>query len=459
MTPQEIDALLERQRAFFAQGKTLDVNYRINALKKLYQAVSQREDDIARALQADLGKSPDESYICETGQTLSEIRYLLAHIRRYTREQTVPTPLTQFHARSYRKPCPYGMCLIMSPWNYPVLLTLEPLADALAAGNTAVIKPSAYAPATSRLLKELIQEIFPEEYVAVVTGGRVENGWLLERKFDYIFFTGSKAVGRLVLEKAAAHLTPVTLELGGKSPCIVHSSADIPLAARRIVFGKFLNCGQTCVAPDYILCHQSVKEELMRCLKAEITRQYGAHPLENPAYGRLISRKHFDRVKGLICREKVVHGGAWEEDNLRLEPTILDGVTWEDAVMGEEIFGPVLPVLTFRETEQVLDTVNRRETPLALYVFARDKAFIRTVTGRCAFGGGCVNDCVIHLSTSELGFGGMGESGMGAYHGKTGFDTFTHYKSIMDKKTWLDLPMRYQPYRKPFLRLVRMLLK
>lgn len=459
MNQQQIDALREKQRKFFATGATLDVSFRIAALKKLYQVLQENEQAIAQALHSDLGKSAQESFLCETGMTLSEISYLLKHIRSFAREKTVPTPMAQFAARSYRKPMPYGVCLIMSPWNYPVLLTLEPLADALAAGNTAIIKPSAYSPATSALLAQLLGKIFPEEYVAVVTGGREENAYLLEQKFDYIFFTGSKSVGRLVQEKAARYLTPVTLELGGKSPCIVDKSANIALSARRIVFGKFLNCGQTCVAPDYILCHPAVKEQLIACLKAEIQRQYGNDPLHNPSYGKIISRKHFDRVAGLIDSSKVVYGGETDPDALKIAPTILDNITWEDKVMGEEIFGPVLPILTFASAEEVVETVNRRDTPLALYVFAEDKQFVQTITTRCAFGGGCVNDCIIHLATSAMGFGGMGESGMGSYHGKTGFDTFTHYKSIVDKKTWLDLPMRYQPYQKVYNRLVRLFLR
>ncbi len=448
MTSSEIEALYQKQRAFFASGATLDVAYRITALKKLRQALMENEAAIAQALREDLGKSPEESYMCETGMVISEIRYLLRHIRRYTRERTVSTPLAQFAARSYCKPTPYGVCLIMSPWNYPLLLTLDPLADALAAGNTVILKPSAYSPATSALLQDLLGRIFPEEYVAVVTGGRAENACLLEQKSDYIFFTGSKSVGRLVLEKAALHLTPVTLELGGKSPCIVDSTAKIPLAARRIVFGKFLNCGQTCVAPDYILCQESVKEQLIDCLKKEIQKQYGSSPLENPAYGKIITQKHFHRICGLIDGKKVVWGGESDPASRKIAPTLMDGVTWEDAVMGEEIFGPVLPILTFRDVREVVETVNAQDTPLALYVFSESKSFIRQVTARCPFGGGCVNDCVIHLATSEMPFGGVGESGMGAYHGKVGFDTFTHYKSMVDKKTWLDLPMRYQPYNR-----------
>ena len=459
MKQTEITAIVAAQRSFFQSGATLPVNARIAALKKLQKLLTDNEAAIARAIHADLGKSPEESYMCETGLVLSEINYMLKNIRRFSREQTVLTPLTQFASRSYRKPCPYGVTLILSPWNYPVLLTLDPLVDALAAGNTAVIKPSAYSPATSALLEKLLEEVFPRESVAVITGGREENGYLLEEKFDYIFFTGSKAVGQMVLEKAARHLTPATLELGGKSPCIVDETADLKLAARRIVFGKFLNCGQTCVAPDYLLCHASIKDELVDLICQEIRRQYGKTPLRNGSYGKLISRKHFDRVTGLVVPEKVVAGGSWDRDSLKMEPTVMDKVTWEDPVMQEEIFGPLLPVLTFESLEEVIRAVNNREKPLALYFFSENRVAIRSVMAQCAFGGGCVNDCVIHLATSNMGFGGVGESGMGAYHGKTGFDTFTHYKSVVDKKTWMDLPMRYQPYGRLNTLLIRLFLK
>ena len=448
MTHAQIDRIVEKQKAFFATGATLDADYRIAALKKLRQALVSNEAAIAKAIREDLGKSPQESYMCETGIVLAEISFMLRHIRRFAKEKTVLTPLAQFASRSYKKPMPYGVTLIMSPWNYPLMLTLDPLVDAIAAGNTAVLKPSAYSPATSSLLKALIGDLFPEEYIAVVTGGREENGYLLEKKFDFIFFTGSKTVGRLVLEKAARHLTPVALELGGKSPCIVDRSAKLELATRRIVFGKFLNCGQTCVAPDYILCHKDVKEQFLQCLKAEIQRQYGSDYLGNPLYGKIISPRHFDRVTGLIDPKKVVMGGHFDGPSQKIAPTVMDNVTWEDAVMEQEIFGPVLPILTFDSTQQVIDTVNGHDKPLALYIYAQDKAVIRKITARCSFGGGCVNDCIIHLATSNMGFGGVGESGMGAYHGKTGFDAFSHYKSIVDKKTWMDLPMRYQPYNK-----------
>lgn len=455
MTQEHILKIIQDQRTYFATGTTLDVRNRIAALVRLRNILKVREQDIAKALSADLGKSAEESYLCEIGMVLSEISFMMKHLRRFSKEQSVPTPLAQFPSRSYRKPSPYGVVLIMSPWNYPLLLTLGPLVDALAAGNTAVIKPSAYAVATSRLLEELIGSIYPPEYVAVVAGGREENTFLLEQKFDYIFFTGSKAVGRTVLEKAAVHITPVTLELGGKSPCIVDATANIPLAARRIIFGKFLNCGQTCVAPDYILCHSSVKKELLLHLCNELRCQYG----QMDTWGKIISQKHFQRICNLIDQNKVHYGGRSYPESQKIEPTVLDGVTWEDPVMQEEIFGPVLPILTFDSIEEIISTVLAHEKPLALYLFSSQPSTIKKITARCSFGGGCINDCVIHLATSNLPFGGVGESGMGSYHGKAGFDTFSHYKSIVNKKTWLDLPMRYRPYKAFYQKLIRFFLK
>jgi aldehyde dehydrogenase (NAD+) len=454
MTVEEISTIVDWQRSHYHSGATLPVEGRIAALKRLRQAVADHEGAIARALYRDLGKSKEESYFCETGLVLSEISYLLRHLRDWNREKRVPTPLSQFPSRSYRKPMPYGVTLIMSPWNYPLLLTLQPLADALAAGNTVVLKPSGYAPATGSLLQELLGAVFPEEFVAVIPGGREMNAFLLEQKFDKIFFTGSQKAGRRVLESAAKHLTPVTLEMGGKSPCIVHSDADLKLAARRIVFGKYLNCGQTCVAPDYILCHKAVKDRFIECLRREIDRQYGGG-----FTGRIVNRKHFDRICALIDHNKVVIGGGSDAEALQIQPTVLDNVTWADSVMGEEVFGPVLPVLTYDSLDDVIETVNSHPKPLALYIFSRSKRVVQLVTGRCAYGGGCVNDVVIHLATSHMGFGGVGESGMGSYHGKAGFDAFTHYKSMVDKKTWLDLPMRYHPYTEKNDRLVRHFLK
>lgn len=459
MTEQEINSLVNRQRKYFQTGATLPVSTRVSALRRLYDAISKHEKEINEALRKDLGKSGFESYMCETGMVLEELSYMLKHTPRFARKKRVRTPLAQFHSRSCQKPSPYGVTLIMSPWNYPFMLTLSPLADALAAGNTAVVKPSAYSPHTSDVILRILSQCFEPKYVAVVTGGRAENTCLLREHFDYIFFTGSQTVGKEVMRNAAEHLTPVTLELGGKSPCIVDQTANIKLAARRIVFGKYLNCGQTCVAPDYIYCHRSVKDKLVSEVKKQIQKQYGKQPLSNPDYGKIINEKHFDRILGLIDKKKVVHGGSSDRKALRIEPTVLDNVTFSDAVMQEEIFGPVMPILVFDSLDEVIRNVNAMPHPLALYLFTSDNAAAKKVTSRCGFGGGCINDTIIHLATTEMGFGGFGESGMGAYHGKIGFDTFSHYKSIVDKKTWIDLPMRYQPYRKMHEKMVRFFLK
>ena len=340
-----------------------------------------------------------------------------------------------------------------------MLLTLDPLIDAIAAGNTAVVKPSAYAPCTFDVMKTMIEECFPAHYVAVVDGGRAENQALLQQRFDMIFFTGGKTVGREVLRHAAEYLTPVTLELGGKSPCIVDSTAKIRLAAKRIVFGKYLNCGQTCVAPDYILCDKRIRDELITAILAEIEKQFGKEPLKNPNYGKIINEKHFERILGLINGEKFVYGGQSEPESLRIAPTVLNNITWDDAVMGEEIFGPLLPILTFDTLDEALDTVESHPHPLALYFFSEDKAAQKKVLDTCRFGGGCINDTIIHLATSDMPFGGVGESGMGSYHGRVGFETFSHYRSIVDKKTWMDLPIRYQKYTGLKEKMMRMFLK
>lgn len=459
MNEQQIKELLERQRMFFASGKTRSPEYRIAALKRLRAAIRAHEAEINEALKQDLGKSRFESYMCEVGLTCSELSYMISHSKRFAAEKRVPTPLAQFASRSYTKPSPYGVTLIMSPWNYPFMLTIDPLADALAAGNTAILKPSAYSPCTSRVIENLIGECFDPSYVAVITGGRSENQYLLRQNFDYIFFTGSQSVGREVLRQAAEHLTPVTLELGGKSPCLVDASADLSLAAKRIVFGKFLNCGQTCVAPDYLYCDAAVKDELIRQIRIQIQKQFGQEPLRSSDYGKIVNQKHFARLSALIDPSKTVCGGKTEPAACRIEPTLLDNVAWDDPVMAEEIFGPILPVLTYRTLEEAVRQINSRPHPLALYLFSQNKKNIRMVTGQCQFGGGCINDTIIHLATSQMGFGGVGASGMGAYHGKTGFETFSHRKSIVDKKTWLDLPMRYQPYRPVYEKLLRLFLR
>ena len=456
----DIHEILKSQREFFHTGATLSVDFRIRMLKKLHQAISANENEICRALASDLGKSDYESYMCEVGLALSELSFMIRHTRSFAKEKTVPTPLSQFASRSYRKPSPYGNVLIMSPWNYPFLLSIDPLANAISAGNTAILKPSAYSPATSDIIARIIGQVFPAEHAVVITGGRAENRTLLEQKLDMIFFTGSQNVGKEVLRHAAENLTPAVLELGGKSPCIVDSSAKIKLAAKRIVFGKYLNCGQTCVAPDYILCRDSIKDAFVAELARQIRLQFGSDPLRSGDYGKIINEKHFDRILGLIDPAKIVCGGQYDRSSLKIEPTVMENVTWDDPVMQEEIFGPVLPVLTYGNIDQVYDLLADKPKPLALYIFAQDKRLVKDVTSRLSYGGGCVNDVIIHLATSHLPFGGVGESGMGAYHGKAGFDVFSHTKSIVDKKTWIDLPMRYQPYDKGTGRkLIRFFLK
>ena len=459
MTEQEIKDILQQQNHFFSSGKTIPAEFRLKQLESLKEAMIRHEADLAAALKEDLGKSRMESYMCEIGLTLSELTWMQKHLRSLMRSKRVSTPAAQFAAKSFRSPSPYGTVLIMSPWNYPVLLTLDPLIDAIAAGNTAVVKPSAYAPCTFDVMKTMIEECFPAHYVAVVDGGRAENQALLQQRFDMIFFTGGKTVGREVLRHAAEYLTPVTLELGGKSPCIVDSTAKIRLAAKRIVFGKYLNCGQTCVAPDYILCDKRIRDELITAILAEIEKQFGKEPLKNPNYGKIINEKHFERILGLINGEKLVYGGQSEPESLRIAPTVLNNITWDDAVMGEEIFGPLLPILTFDTLDEALDTVESHPHPLALYFFSEDKAAQKKVLDTCRFGGGCINDTIIHLATSDMPFGGVGESGMGSYHGRVGFETFSHYRSIVDKKTWMDLPIRYQKYTGLKEKMMRMLLK
>ena len=446
MDRQEITQIVERQRAYFRSHATLGTEARCDALRRLLAAVRTHEHDIEAALQADLGKCADEAFMCEIGTSLAEIRYQIKHLERWARPQRVRGDLANFPSRCYTQSVPYGVVLIMAPWNYPFLLTLEPLAGALAAGNTVVLKPSAYAPESSRVLRELVEEAFDERLVRVVEGGRAENTALLEERWDSIFFTGSVEVGKLVMERASRNLTPVTLELGGKSPCIVDATANLRLAARRIAFGKWLNVGQTCVAPDYLLIDRTVKDKFLVELERAVRAMYGRDALANEAYGKIVNAKHFERVRGLIDPAKVVFGGKADPLSLKIEPTVMDGVCAEDAVMQEEIFGPILPVIAFDAVEEAEAFITARPTPLALYIFSEDRAVQQRFVQTVPFGGGCVNDTIMHLATSHMGFGGMGASGMGLYHGRESFDTFSHKKSIVEKSTRLDPPIRYTPH-------------
>ncbi len=459
MEKKRIEEILDKQHKYYLSGKTLSLKERLSSLKKLYASIEKYSDELRKALYKDLGKPPAESDMCEIGLTKSEISYIYKHLGKWMREKRVPTPLSQFASRSFTRPLPYGNTLIMSPWNYPVLLSLEPLADALAAGNTAVLKPSAYSINTSSVLKKMISETFDEDLVALIEGGREENEGLLEMNFDYIFFTGSKSVGKLVMEKAAEHLTPVTLELGGKSPCIVTSGADITLSARRIAFGKLINCGQTCVAPDYILLDKTIEKQFKDVLIKETNKMVGDNPLSNPQWGKIINNKHFERIIKLIDKNKVILGGNWDKNTLKIEPTIMENVSFSDPVMQEEIFGPVFPIITYSDIEECISYINSLDHPLALYIFTNDKKEAKYVMTHTLFGGGCINDTLIHLASSNLPFGGVRESGIGSYHGKNGFDTFSHYTSLVEKKTWLDLPMRYRPYTEKKRTLINLFLK
>lgn len=451
------DSLIGRQREYFHSGETRPLSFRMEALRKLQKALLDNEELIAKAMKSDLNKSPFESYMTETGMVLDEIRFHLKHLPRWIRTKRVPTPITQFHAKSFIVPEPYGVALIMSPWNYPLQLCLEPVVGAISGGNCAVIKPSAYAPATSGAIAKIIGDTFPSEYLAVVEGGREQNNALLLEAFDYIFFTGSVEVGKVVMEAAAKHLTPVTLELGGKSPVIVDETANLKLAAKRIAFGKVLNAGQTCVEPDYLLIHESVKERFIKEYSEALLEFFPGGDMNDMPV--IISEKHFQRVSRLLKGENTVIGGGVDESRRFIEPTVLADITPDSPIMQEEIFGPILPMMTYTDLSDCIQFIRSRPRPLALYLFTESRAAEKKILDTCSFGGGCINDTIIHLANPRMGFGGVGYSGMGSYHGKLSFDTFTHYRSIVRKSTWIDLPMRYHPYTEKNYKMIRKLMK
>ncbi len=450
-----IEELLPKQAAFFATGKTLDVSFRLRQLDNLSQWMAEHESDILYALQQDLNKCAFEAYETEILLVKSEMKTIRKHLPQWVRPRSARMPLMHFPSTGKIYRDPYGLSLIMSPWNYPFLLSVDPLLSAIAGGNCAVLKPSAYSPATSALLKRMVSELFDPEYIAVVEGGRAENQSLLHQKFDVIFFTGSPTVGKEVMKAAAEHLTPVTLELGGKSPCIVDDTADLDLSARRIAWGKFINAGQTCVAPDYILCSPKIAPKLAKALESAIRAFYGVDPINSAELCRIVNQRHFDRLLGLMENMEVACGGKSNRDSLKIEPTVLQNVTREDAVMQEEIFGPILPIVPFEgDFDALLQEIESHPRPLAAYLFTRDKAHEEKFLRRLRFGGGCINDVVCHLATDKMPFGGVGESGMGSYHGKRGFETFTHEKSVL-KKGKMDVKVRYAPYSEKKLKLIR----
>lgn len=453
MTVHELVVL---QRNSFARNHPYSVDERIIALERLQEIIRRREGDICLALQQDLGKCPEEGYMTEVGMVLSEINHVIRHLHRWAAPKKVRTPLVLFPAKSRILSEPYGVVLIMAPWNYPFLLTMAPFIGALAAGNHAILKPSNYAPATSDIIARIIGECFPAEQAAVVLGGRTENQQLLDEHFDYIFFTGGVTVGKIVQEKAAKYLTPTTLELGGKSPCIVDDSADIRLAARRIAFGKALNAGQTCVAPDYLLVHSDVKKKLLKEISACWQAFYG-NALENPDWPKMISPRHYARAMELMDKEIIYCGGIG--DGIRIAPTLLDRVTWASPIMQEEIFAPILPVITFDRLDEAIRQIAAREKPLALYLFTNRASAREKVLSKISFGGGCINDTIMHLASSHLPFGGVGMSGMGKYHGKNTFDTFSNQKAVLKKSRFMDFSFRYPPYSPAKLQKIKKFLK
>ena len=450
--------LVASQRAFFLTEATKPYAYRMENLRKLAGWIDRNESDILQSLTQDLGKCAYEGYLTEVAIVRQELKDAVRHLKGWMKPRRVPTAIGQFPGACRILSEPYGVTLIMSPWNYPFQLTVAPLIGAICAGNCAVVKPSAYSAATSALIKRMADELFDPAYIAVVEGGRKENAGLLEQAFDFIFFTGSPSVGRLVMEKAAAHLTPVSLELGGKSPVIVDETADIDLAAKRIAWGKCLNAGQTCVAPDYVLVHHSRETQLVDALIREIRAMYTSAPLANPHLPRIINQHHFNRLVGLLQSGVISHGGQIDMTERRIAPTILTDVRQDDPVMQEEIFGPLLPILTYTKLDDAISQIRSRPKPLALYLFTRSKDVEKKVLGEISFGGGCVNDVVLHLATSHMPFGGVGESGMGGYHGKFSFDAFSHRKSILKRFAKPDVPLRYAPYSESKIKLLKKLL-
>lgn len=448
-----VSVLVTEQRAFFNSGAARPVAFRKAQLIKLRDAIRANESAILAAAAKDLGKSDFEALITEIVPVLEELKLMIRNCARWAKPERRSAGIFNFPARAYAVHDPHGVCLIMSPWNYPFQLAIMPLIGAIAAGNTAIVKPSAYSGATSSLIAKMLRETFPKEYIAVVEGGRDVNKDLLEQHFDFIFFTGSVEVGKQVMQSASRFLTPVTLELGGKSPCIVDKTADIALSAKRIAWGKCLNSGQTCVAPDYFLVHESVKKEFIAALQKEIRSAYGDAPHLNPEYPCIINAHHFERLSALISgaekangAARLVSGGRTDPSARKIEPAIIDGASWEDPVMQEEIFGPILPIIGWTDEDEIIRKILARPRPLALYAFSKERKQLSRFAARLQFGGGCFNDTVMHVGTNTVPFGGTGASGMGAYHGKESFNTFSRVKSIIDKALWLDVPLRYAPF-------------
>lgn len=436
-------SLIEKQREYFFSGATRPYSFRVEQLKKLRSMIKQYEADIFHVLKADLNKSEHEAFTTEIGILYNEIDFMLKHLKDWMKDEEVPAPLTHKGTKSFLTHEPYGVVLNISPWNYPIQLSLMPVIGAIAAGNTVIIKPSELAIHSSKLINEMITQTFDSQYITVIEGGKETTEKLLNEKLDYIFFTGSTHVGKLIMQQASKHLTPVTLELGGKSPTIVDQDSNISLAAKRIAWGKFTNAGQTCIAPDYVYVHEKVFMKFLKALKRYIQQFYSKRPLKNEKYVRIINKNHFERLLRLLENTKVYYGGQSSRETLTIEPTIITDVSWDDPVMQEEIFGPILPIFSYTNLDDVIVKIQQNDRPLALYYFGNNKKNEEKIFQSISFGGGCVNDTLYHVAHPYLPFGGVGASGMGAYHGKFSFETFSHRKSVLKQTTLYDLPVRY----------------
>ncbi len=455
----DLQAHLDAQKNFFLSGKTKEIEFRIKQLKKLRSLLKDHEQKLIDAVHADFKKSAFETYATEIGLVITDINFAIKNVESWSKPDTVSSSLVNFPSKNFIITEPYGCALVIAPWNYPILLALQPLVGAIAAGNTAILKPSELTPHTSGVIEELISKEFDEQFLKVILGGVEESSALVKMDFDYIFFTGSTRVGKIIMKHAAEKLTPLTLELGGKSPCIIDNTANLETSAKRIAWGKFVNAGQTCVAPDYLMVEKSVKQEFLGFLDNAIKELYGKDPEQSPDYPRIISKNHFDRLSAFLDEGTLVTGGQSNVDDLYIAPTILSDINWDNQVMQDEIFGPILPVLEFEKFEEVISTVNSRPRPLALYVFTADQQFENQILNSISFGGGAVNDTIAQLGNHHLSFGGVGASGFGSYHGKASFDCFSHKKSVMKKPFWPDVPIRYAPYDDIKLGLVKKVLK
>lgn len=452
---KNIETTVQKCKIFFDTNATKDYKFRLEQLKKLQNIFHQNENKILEALYSDLHKTFFEGYFSEVGIVNDELKFAIKNLKKWIKPKKVPTPIAHFKSSSKIMYEPFGTVLIMSPWNYPFNLTAAPLVGAMAAGNCVVIKPSNYSPTTSAVLEELISNNFPPEYISVITGGREENASLLEQRFDYIFFTGGTTVGKLVMQSASKHVTPITLELGGKSPCIVEQSTDLKIAARRIVFGKYLNAGQTCVAPDYLLLQDSVKDKFIAELKTAVKEAFPTETYTEMHLPRIVNEKHFDRLMDLMQNEKIIFGGNGERQRKFIEPAALDEITFDSKIMQEEIFGPILPIITFSDIDFAIKEIKKREKPLAFYIFTKNKTIEQKLLNEISFGGGCVNDTIVHLATNHLPFGGVGFSGIGKYHGIESFKTFSNAKSILKKSYFPDITARYHPYSESKFNFIR----